>query len=285
MNSETDACLNCGAALTGAYCASCGQKRPHPDITLHELLHETTHELAHWDGKTPSTLKALFLRPGLLTLDFLAGRRARWLPPLRLYVICSLAYFLSGPFVESITHRSAREMAKVTITSADGRTEITPEIRQEIAEGLPGRVFGSERLIRAAEHSRDLNRAINAAFPKAMFVLLPLFALITSRIWRRALPHYPAHLYAALHLHAAWFGILTLFTLSLIVVSPTSAAGMATGLVALAYMAWYTLVALKRVFRDSWPRTIVKGLATAMVYSVALLAMSLAMLGYAVATM
>jgi len=181
-----DTCLNCGAPLLGgAYCATCGQARPHPDPTLREFLHETTHELTDWDGKVPRTLKALVLQPGRLTVDYFAGRRARWLPPLRVYLICSVIFFLSGPAVEKVTHRSVREAAKITITNSDGTTALTPETRQEIANGLPGRIFGVDRMERAATHSADLNRATQAAYPKSMFVLLPLFALFTSVAWRK----------------------------------------------------------------------------------------------------
>src|SRR5439155_21106078 len=138
------------------YCARCGQKKPHPDLTLRELLQETTEELVHWEGKVPSTIKTFFLEPGRLTLDFLAGRRARWLPPLRLYLICSVAFFVSGPLLESITHRSARQVAKITLSAPDGSKTLTPEARREIAEGLPGRLFGPERLERAAANSAQL---------------------------------------------------------------------------------------------------------------------------------
>jgi hypothetical protein len=62
--STSAVCLNCGAALSGAYCARCGQKSTQPDLTLGGFLHETTHELTHWDGKIPATLKTLLLKPG-----------------------------------------------------------------------------------------------------------------------------------------------------------------------------------------------------------------------------
>jgi Protein of unknown function (DUF3667) len=88
-------CLNCGRVLTGQYCAGCGQKKRDFDPTLREFLHETTQEPSNWDGKIPNTLRALFFNPGRLTLDVLAGRRARWLMPLRVYLICSLAFFAS----------------------------------------------------------------------------------------------------------------------------------------------------------------------------------------------
>ena len=279
-----DACLNCGARLTGPYCASCGQKDLHTDPTFRELLHDTAQELTHWEGKLPSTLKALLLRPGLLTVDFLAGRRARWIPPLRLYLICSIAFFVSKPLVEAITHRSAREVAQITITNPDGSTGLTPEGRRRIEEGLPGRIFGAERLERAAANSRGLNRAIDSAFPKAMFVLLPLFALLTNVAWRRTMPRYPAHLYAALHLHAAWFGVLALCTVAT-VVAPSDEVALVIGLAGLAYVVWYALAAVHRIFGDSWAKTIAKAAGVAAVYSACLGLVSLAMLGYALLTM
>src|SRR5436190_16331864 len=113
-------CLNCSAELHGPYCATCGQRVPHRDLALREFLHETMEELSHWDGKVPRTLKALFLQPGRLTVDFLAGRRARWLAPLRVYLICSVAFFVSKPIVEAVTHRSAREVARISFGNRNG---------------------------------------------------------------------------------------------------------------------------------------------------------------------
>jgi hypothetical protein len=280
----TGACPNCDAALSGPYCASCGQKAADANPTLRDLVHETAQELTQLDGKVPSTLRALFLEPGRLTVDFLAGRRARWLPPLRLYLICSVAFFLSGPLVEALTHRSARAMARLTVTGADGITRLTPEGRREIEQGLPARIFGVERLERAVADPARLDRTVKTAYPKAMFVLLPLFALLTHLAWRRAMPRYPAHLYAALHLHAAWFGALAISTLlsafftSLPIVA-------AVGVLGLVYVLWYALVAVRRVFGEPWGLTIAKAAAVAVVYGACLMATSLVMLGAALMTL
>jgi uncharacterized protein DUF3667 len=273
------ACLNCGRPLSGAFCAGCGQKRTPLDLTLTEFLHETTRELTNWDGKIPATLKALFFEPGRLTADFLGGRRARWLPPLRLYLICSVAYFVSGPMVEAVTHRSRREIAKVTITNDEGRTALTPAMRKEIEAGLPARIFGMDRIERAVADPARLNREVEAALPKEMFLLLPLFAAFTRVAWRRKAPRYPAHLYLALHLHAAWFGVLALLTLigGFVTWLPALTAA---GIAALAYALWYGLAAVRRVFADSWPLTLAKSAAVAAVYSMCLFALSLGVLAY-----
>jgi hypothetical protein len=111
----TDSCLNCGAPSAGPYCAACGQRRADLDPTFHDLLHDASHELTHWEGKVPGTLVALFLHPGRLTVDFLAGRRARWLSPLRLYLICSVAYFLSVPLAQSATAALGSDAADTVI--------------------------------------------------------------------------------------------------------------------------------------------------------------------------
>jgi uncharacterized protein DUF3667 len=283
--SAPNACLNCGAQLAGEYCASCGQRKVarEEDLTLREFLEDTTQELAHWEGKVPQTLKTLFLQPGRLTLDFLAGRRVRWLPPLRLYLICSLAYFLSDALAESITHRAARELDAMFTTNAEGSRTLTTEARAEIARGLPSRLFGLEKMERALVNNTQFSRAVDTMYSKAMFVLMPFFALLTSVAWRRKMPRYPAHLYLALHLHAAWYGAFAITELATIPFSSNVVAGI-TGTVGLVYVAVYGLLALHRVFGDSWLVTIGKTAAVVAAYSVALFATSLVVLSYAVAS-
>lgn len=284
IGTDVSSCLNCGRALVGPYCAHCGQKTPHPDLTLREFLHETTHELTHWEGKIPRTLKTLYREPGRLTIDFLSGRRARWLPPLRLYLICSLAYFLSGPLIESITHRSEKEVARITTTNDDGTRTLTPETRQEIAESLPGRLFGVERLERAATNGAQLNKEVQNVLPKEMFVLLPIFALLTSFAWRRALPRYPAHLYLALHLHAAWFGLLAAVRIATGFIPNDIVRALVAG-PALVYVVVYSLLTVRRVFGESWPRTLAKAAVVTAGYMIALFVMSLVVLAYIVMLM
>ncbi len=191
---------------------------------------------------------------------------------------------MSNPLVEAITHRSAREIAHVTITNPDGGTTLTPEARQKLEEGLHARIFGVERLERAAANSSQLNRAIDSAFPKAMFVLLPLFAWLTKLAWRRKMPRYPAHLYLALHLHAAWFGALTVATVATVFSTSSKVDGI-VGIGGLAYATWYGLVALRQVFGDSWMTTIAKAAAVVAAYLVCFSPVSLALLAYALTTM
>jgi hypothetical protein len=277
-------CLNCGRTLAGPYCSRCGQKALETDPTLREFLHETTAELTDWDGKIPSTLATLFLKPGALTVDFLAGRRARWLTPLRLYLLCSLAFFLSKPLGEAIGNRPHDDgIARIDIMSPDGKT-VRPDVLEDLDSGIVGRVFGRERLVRAALNNDQLNREIDAVLPKAMFILLPVFALLTMLACRRQLPHYPAHLYLALHLHAAWFGAFAVTSIAEALFRSAAVVG-TIGAAGIVYAGVYGLLAVRNIFRESWPRTLAKGAVVTVAYGVCLIVAIIGLLAYAVTRM
>ena len=86
-------CYNCGIRLAGTFCANCGQKAQALDPSLAHLLHDLTHELLHFDGKIFKSVWTLVARPGVLTREYFEGRRARWVSPIRLYLVFSVAYF------------------------------------------------------------------------------------------------------------------------------------------------------------------------------------------------
>ena len=86
--------MNCGAALAGEYCAACGQRHEAHVHTLGHFLGEAFESITHADSRLWRTLGYLLVKPGRLTREFLDGRRARYLPPFRLYLVISLAFFL-----------------------------------------------------------------------------------------------------------------------------------------------------------------------------------------------
>src|SRR3954466_14680330 len=86
-------CLNCGEPVSQRYCSACGQAAIDPNPTLGEFVHEAAGEFLHWDGKLAATFRLLFTKPGELTREYLAGRRASYLSPLRVYLTCSVVFF------------------------------------------------------------------------------------------------------------------------------------------------------------------------------------------------
>jgi hypothetical protein len=88
-------CPNCGTPFAGAFCSSCGQKRPNrDDLTVKAMVAHAADELFNADSKLLGTLRTLLLAPGQLAVDWREGRRARWIAPLRLYLLTSALYYV-----------------------------------------------------------------------------------------------------------------------------------------------------------------------------------------------
>jgi Protein of unknown function (DUF3667) len=80
-------CTNCGEAAADVYCARCGERQPsHHDLTVGHFAHDFVHELIHLDGKLFRTLRDLVTKPGHLTAEYFAGRKTRYITPLRLFI-------------------------------------------------------------------------------------------------------------------------------------------------------------------------------------------------------
>src|ERR1700733_12540102 len=90
-------CLNCGAALTGRYCADCSQAANVHVPSTRELLHEVLEGITHSDSRLWRTLHLLWFKPGKLTQEFVAGRRAAYLPPVPPYLVLRVVFFLIAP--------------------------------------------------------------------------------------------------------------------------------------------------------------------------------------------
>src|SRR3954466_12967113 len=87
-------CENCGAPLTGEFCPQCGQHAIDYRRSIFRVLLDAADSFLNWDTKFLYSINQLLIRPWQLTNDFNAGRRARYVHPLRLYLIASVVFFL-----------------------------------------------------------------------------------------------------------------------------------------------------------------------------------------------
>ena len=93
----TLACPSCGTPALGRYCEHCGEKRRSDhDFSVRHILSEALETLTHFDSRILRTTWTLVSRPGLLSVYYFAGRRIRYLAPLRLFLLLSVVYFLSN---------------------------------------------------------------------------------------------------------------------------------------------------------------------------------------------
>ena len=138
--------------------------RPMTDL-MRELLKETFEV----DGRAFRTVRTLFLQPGTLTTEFLAGRRRAYTPPLRLYIFISVAFFIVVAWL--------------------ARQGVLLDTGQSMVTDAPGQAqFLSDEL------------------PRLMFVLLPIFAVLLKIATPSRL--YFDHLILAVHLHSAAYVVL-----------------------------------------------------------------------------
>ncbi len=93
LRKETN-CLNCNTELAGRYCQNCGQENVETKESVWYLISHFFKDITHFDGKFFSTIKYLFAKPGFLSKEYMIGRRASYVNPIRLYVFTSAFFFL-----------------------------------------------------------------------------------------------------------------------------------------------------------------------------------------------
>ncbi len=91
---STENCLNCGEVLTGQHCSHCGQRATVRVLSMWAMVRDLLGDITNFDSRFWRTLLPLAFRPGVLTQDYLRGRRASYTPPFRMYLILSVAFFL-----------------------------------------------------------------------------------------------------------------------------------------------------------------------------------------------
>ncbi len=105
-------CLNCNAQVLGTYCHICGQENIEPKESFWHLVSHFFQDITHFDGKFFSSLKWLTLKPGFLSREYMMGRRASYLNPIRMYVFASALFFL---VFFSLYHYDAKKSIVTTV--------------------------------------------------------------------------------------------------------------------------------------------------------------------------
>jgi len=242
---DAQACANCGAPLGGRFCAACGQEVRPADPTLREIAADIARELSSLDGRIFRSIARLFLAPGFLTREHLQGRRARWVSPIRLYLTFSVVYFAVGAFVPE---------------ASGFRFSVSGDTEQEDAAAIQKLGFASE-----AELQQAVTDARHVWMPRAMFVVLPVFAWLVSRFRRASGHRFPHFLVFALHAHAMWFGAQAASGAAAYLVGHVA---LRTGLVVLTmgYGFGYLVLALRAVYGGTRFRAFRDALLLVLIY-------------------
>jgi hypothetical protein len=313
------ACANCGAALSGKYCSSCGQRHePH----IHSVSHfasEAFESISHADSRLWRTLWFLLTRPGFLTREFFSGRRVSYLPPFRLYLVISVVFFLvvgnpggkaiqldgdtqperiaklraaaneleqeTGPAADALKLAAAalRKQADQESTPASGAAKspnasieglsehtAATDFCNKIGSASPGAANPYARLqsacLRIIEDSgAELSRSVVHNIPRAMFVFLPLLALVMWLLYWRPQRYYVEHLLFLIHNHALVFLVLAmkaLLELIPMIGTHRTPLEIATWL----YMIWYLFRAMRNYYGQGHLITLAKYFTIGLAY-------------------
>lgn len=282
-------CPNCRALLAGEpaprFCGRCGQETTLHAPTFLEFVHEFIGHYVAFEGSLWRTLGLLIGTPGRLTGEYLAGRRRRYVLPLRLYLTASFVFFV---VVKVFGASSSFHVVVMPAIDSNGRpvTAATDPVayRASIAQmkaciDRPGscswlETQSSRLALKADAISRDPNefaRRIVGLAPYALFLLLPLFAAIVMLVYRSRRINYGAHFVFGLHTHSFWFLALTVIA---VVPEPVAIVG-------LLVLPLYVVVSLHRVYAGGWAQTLARSAGIVVLYGMALTA---AMLGLGAAS-
>ena len=265
-------CLNCGTNVQLEYCPECGQRTIDPDPTLREFLHELAEEFLHWDGKLLGTFRTLVMKPGMLTCEYLGGRRIRFLSPLRVYLTCSVIFFLLsaiGPR-RMTTDKFGNPVEQGVVQVSQTSPAEAATFERDAQKATPIKRVWLTHFARAMRTPEQLQHTTQAAIPKAMFVLVPLFAALIGVVYRDRRRKYPQHLAFALHVHAALFLTLSLMLVGRLV--PSNAASGIVQLLLLIPFAIYLVRATRAVYDGTRAQAIWRLTLASTMYFVAFLA-------------
>lgn len=263
-------CANCGDTTPGKFCPECGQARRTRLISLREMAVDFLDDQLSFNSRLPATVFCLLLRPGFLTQEYLRGRIARYIRPLRLYLGASVVFFLllsidGGGLVRLGLEEGAgvKVDASLVNPTTDGSWVDSIKVRSAspTLDHLLEQKRAHFRRMSPGEAFREVMAEFREHVPTTMFFLLPVFALLLKLLYRRPGRLYVEHFVFALHLHAFAFAA---FTVVLLARQPAVSAVM------LVWVLLYTFLSMRRVYRQSFVRTGAKYVALGTGYALVL---------------
>lgn len=279
---NTGHCHNCGSRAHGHFCTDCGQETRLHVASAREFVHEFVGHYIALEGKLWRTLALLLLRPGRLTAEYIAGRRVRYVQPLRIYLTFSILFFalLKYANVDVVKYdpptpaQAAAKPAKA-IDRLDLVVEEDQALRDTIAKVNPEWVVKAASFFNlpGEDRARILKRAFFEYMPYAMFGMMPLFALYLKLLYLGSGRRYGEHLLFALHTNAfafILFGVLLMLPESL------------PAFLATLWLVAYLPLAMRRVYGGGRLATAARWLLLMVVHLATMLAVIAATMSFAV---
>ncbi|MFO7891073.1 MAG: DUF3667 domain-containing protein [bacterium] len=291
-------CLNCEKRIGDSnYCHHCGQRNTDKRIPIKDFFHDFLKDYFTFDSKFFRSLFPLLCKPGYLTNEYTSGRRVNFIFPLRLYLFTTFLFFFVVAVQSKIDHNKTSETSVPQTISKDSLLIVfntlipsqSNEDRQYIVTHLDSSFSiypkKDEKNIDISITGLDSSSALYSYFkgkeeylesqgqegiiifwksvveqiPKVLFIMVPFFALILKLLYLRRKRYYVEHLVFSFHIHTFIF---------LFLLVPFFIFRWYTVLFIFLAIVLYLFVAMKRVYEQSFFKTLVKMCVLLFVYLV-----------------
>jgi hypothetical protein len=309
---EQHICKNCEAGFVGHYCPECGQSVKNYDQPLKFFLVDFAANLFAFDTRVWRTLSHVFLKPGKMESEYVAGKRRKYMPPFRLYVFVSFFFFLLLTYVSNQSIQRNKEMlSSIQINNSAEKADRAKYIDQlEIA--LKGKLSEEDlqNLITdltipdtsnlPAQKPLDLDvkmgrRDLNLQymidnpeifisrfyklFSWALFLLMPFYGMLLWLFFQHRKGNYMPHFVISANQHVFIFLIFSLIMLTQILIPDKTA-------VPENYLAFlipvYAFIGAKRFYRSRWYSVLFRLIGVFFIYLFVTMLTTVAVLYFAI---
>ncbi|MCU4154640.1 DUF3667 domain-containing protein [Carboxylicivirga sp. A043] len=244
---ELITCKNCDYQFTGKFCSNCGQSVKELERPLRFMIADFMGTIITFDTRLVKTLVTILFKPGYLTIDYLSGKRARYMPPFRFYLFISFVMFL---LMSLVTNKSIKdnydstkediktvknEVAAVADSVQNGNDSIYVATREAIKAELDSAKIDSsqmddlDQLMSSIENITDGAEDDDSKYSKtakmieeypelyinklyqftswSLFLFMPIFAFLLWISFYRTKKLYIGHLIFSLNIHSFIFTI------------------------------------------------------------------------------
>ncbi len=278
---ETIICPNCGAEARGNFCYQCGQETHlHKETTWGLIMHFLGHYF-HYDSKFWQTLKALVFSPGKLTLAYWNKQRARYIPPVSLYIFISAVYFLFSVIAFSKTEKKL--LAAINDSKGKSATKKTYKINNNLSftssikdTGLSNPLSRNSKVLKNFDKiSKDPDKIFEILepmmhnMPKIFFFMIPFMAMMLKLLFfRHKELYFVDHVIFSLHFHSFYFlGQLLITLFEFLPLSYITVIASFVSFIIYITNAVYYISAMKNVYKVSTGQAILFGFTVGFAYA------------------
>lgn len=298
-NVSISECENCHAVLQGDFCHKCGQARKTNLLAFNEFVLTLLGGFLSYDSKVNRTLIPLIAKPGSVCNEYLHGHRARFIAPMKLYLFCSVIFFLIMSLLGDVNiNASESESIQEEIQQALQEDEDLQDLAGKIDSGISFNLKDDSSLadfhidfLSASQNAflkerfqsmekledSDFTRIVEDNLPGIMFFMLPLFAFIlkVTNIFKGKL--YSEHFVVVLYAQSYVFIMMCLlnifeavgeyfdFISSTLWLSELWSAAVSVGFV---WMMVHLLFMQKRIYGQSWKGGIAQYFLNVLLYAI-----------------